>query len=207
MAVGVLEVKETVRRLSEIIIENEVYFCDLDSVAGDGDFGASIAKGFREVLKEIDDIDTDSISSFIRGCAMIIMEHCGGASGPIWGSAFMAASRSVKGKENLEVSDIAEMFDAGVAGIQKRGGAKQGDKTLLDALIPATEALQKAGEEGKDVKEAFADATKAAQEGAEYTKTIVAAKGRASYLGDRSLNHPDAGAMAIGVIMKELTEG
>lgn len=206
MSVGVQDVKNTVIKLSEIIIENEVYFCDLDSAAGDGDFGMSIAKGFRVVLKEIDEIDTSDSSKFLRGCAMIIMEHCGGASGPIWGSAFMAASRSVKGKDVLEVADIADMFNDAALGVQKRGGAQLGDKTLLDALIPAGQALKLAAQEGKDLKEAFLMATKAAQDGAEHTKTIVARKGRASYLGERSLNHPDAGAMAIGVIFNEFTK-
>ena len=206
MNVSVQDVKNTVEKLSKSIIDNEVYFCELDSAAGDGDFGMSIAKGFRIVLKEIDGIDTSSISTFIRGCAMIIMEHCGGASGPIWGSAFMAASRSVKGKEVLEVADIAQMFNDAALGIQKRGGAQLGDKTLLDALIPVAESLKKAAEDGKELAAAFADATKAAEDGAEYTKTIVARKGRATYLGERSLNYPDAGAMAIGVLFKELTQ-
>lgn len=206
MSVGVQEVKDTVEKLSKLIIKNEVYFCELDSVAGDGDFGMSIAKGFKLVLKEIDEIDTSSISGFIKGCAMIIMEHCGGASGPIWGSAFMAASKSVKGKEALEVADVAEMFNDAALGIQKRGGAQLGDKTLLDALIPAAQALKAAAEQGKGLTEAFQEASKAAQEGAEHTKTIVARKGRASYLGERSLDHPDAGAMAIGVLFKELTQ-
>lgn len=206
MSVGVKEVKDVVKRLSEVIIENEVYFCDLDSVAGDGDFGMSIAKGFKIVLKDIDEIDTSSVSAFIRGCAMIIMEHCGGASGPIWGSAFMAAGRSVKGKERLEVADVAQMFSDAVAGIQKRGGAQLGDKTLLDALIPAAEALQEAAGEGAGFGKAFEAATKAAQQGAEHTKTIVARKGRASYLGERSVGHPDAGAMAMGVIFNALTK-
>ncbi len=206
MSVKVQDVKNIVEKLSKIIIDNEVYFCELDSVAGDGDFGMSVAKGFKIVLAEIDEIDTSSISGFIKGCAMIIMEHCGGASGPIWGSAFMAASRSVRGKEVLELEDIANMFNDAALGIQKRGGAKLGDKTLLDALIPAADALKKAAEDGKDLNAAFLDATKAAEEGAEHTKTIVAKKGRASYLGERSLNYPDAGAMAIGVIFKELTK-
>lgn len=206
MSVGVQEVKSTIEKLSKAIIANEVYFCELDSAAGDGDFGMSIAKGFKVVLKEIDEIDDSSASAFIRGAGMIIMEHCGGASGPIWGSAFMAAARSIKGKDVLEVDDIADMFVDATLGIQKRGGAQLGDKTLLDALIPAAQALKKAAEEGKDMKAAFADATKAAQDGAEHTKTIVARKGRASYLGERSLDHPDAGAMAMGVLFKELTQ-
>lgn len=204
MSITVKEIKDVVKDLSDIIIKNEVYFCELDSVAGDGDFGMSVAKGFRIVLKQLNEIDDSSISKFIRECAMIIMENCGGASGPIWGTAFMEAGKNVKDKEELTLADIAGMFDAAVLGIQKRGGAKLGDKTLLDALIPATEALKLAAEKGDTIQVAFEAAAKKAEEGAEATKNIVAVRGRASYLGERSLNFPDAGAMAIGVIFRSL---
>lgn len=204
MGVTVKEIRSVVKDLCDVIIENEVYFCELDSAAGDGDFGMSIAKGFRVVLAQLNEIDDSSISKFIRGCAMIIMENCGGASGPIWGSAFMEASRSTKDKEELNLADIAVMFDAAVLGIQKRGGAKLGDKTLLDALIPATEALKHGADNNETIQEAFEGAVKKAQEGAEATKNIVASRGRASYLGERSISYPDAGAMAIGVIFEAL---
>jgi dihydroxyacetone kinase len=206
MSVTVVEVKKVIEKMSNVIIENEVYFCELDSAAGDGDFGMSLSKGFREVLKSIDSIDTSSIDKFIRECSMIITEFCGGASGPIWGSAFRAAANSIRDKTELNLADIAGMFTAAVAGIQKRGGAQLGDKTLLDALIPAAEALEKAAKENKTIDEAFIDAAKAAHEGAEKTKTFVAKKGRASYLGERSINYPDAGATAIGIIFTGIVQ-
>jgi phosphoenolpyruvate---glycerone phosphotransferase subunit DhaL len=201
MSIGFSEVKITILRLCDIIIENEKYFCELDSAAGDGDFGISLASGFREVKRQIDDIDSSGISQFLRGCALIISEFCGGASGPIWGAAFSGAASSVKGREALELGDIAGMFEAAVANIQKRGNAKLGDKTLLDALIPLTEALKNAAEKGASVDEAFAAAAQNATKGAEATKNMIAARGRATYLGERSLNYPDAGAMAISVII------
>ncbi len=204
MSVTVQDIKNVVRDLCDIIIKNEVYFCELDSVAGDGDFGMSVAKGFRVVQNQFNEIDDSSILKFIKECAMIIMENCGGASGPIWGTAFMEAGKSTKDKEELTLVDIAIMFDAAVLGIQKRGGAKLGDKTLLDALIPATEALKLAADRKDTIQMAFEAAAQKAQEGAEATKNIVAVRGRASYLGERSLNHPDAGAMAIGVIFQSL---
>lgn len=205
MGISVIDIKRVIGNLCDVVIENEIPWCELDSAAGDGDFGMSVAKGFREVKKQFDDIDTSSIQMFVRGCGMIITEFCGGASGPIWGSAFRSAAMSTKGKEELELADVAEMFDAAVAGIQKRGGAKLGDKTLLDALIPATEALKQAASEGDSVRGAFEKAAKAAVEGAEKTKEYSATKGRASYVGDRSLSYPDAGAVAIGVIFTELS--
>lgn len=204
MGITVKEVKEVVEEMSKIIIKNEVHFCELDSAAGDGDFGMSLAKGFRRVHEQINDIDGISIHKFLRGCSMIILEHCGGASGPIWGSAFAAAASAAKDKDKLELSDVALMFQEAAMAVQKRGGAVQGDKTLLDALIPAAAALTEAAHSGKSMDEAFNCALKAAEEGAEATRTMVASKGRASYVGERSLGHPDAGATAIAIIMKEM---
>jgi len=204
VGVTTMDVKKTIGRLSDLIIQNEVPFCELDSAAGDGDFGTSLAKGFKEVKLQLDDIDDSSVQTFLRDCSMIIMEYCGGASGPIWGSAFRAAALAAKGKEELEPMDIAALFDAAVTGIQKRGGAKLGDKTLLDALIPATEAMKQAAQEGAGVRPMFERASMAAAEGAEATKGYAAAKGRASYLGERSISHPDAGAMAVSILFAEL---
>lgn len=206
MGVTISQIRNTINQLSEVIIENEVAFCELDSVAGDGDFGMSLAKGFREVKNQIDEIDGSSIHKFLKGSSMIILEYCGGASGPIWGSAFGAAAKSAKGKEELNLLDLAAMFEEAVSAIQKRGGASLGDKTLLDALIPVAEALNEAAKEEKTVYEAFRNAHKAAERGAEATKSMVAFKGRAAYLGERSLGHPDAGAAAIVVIFKELLQ-
>jgi dihydroxyacetone kinase-like protein len=205
MSITVNEIKQVIAKLSNLIIENEAYFCDLDSVAGDGDFGMSLAKGFRVVKEELDEMDGSSVSALLRDCSLVIVEHCGGASGPLWGGAFRAASKSVKSKDTLEISDVAGMFESACEGIMKRGGAKQGDKTLLDALIPAAQALRKAANEEKTVKEAFKDATAAAQAGAEATKEMVASRGRASYVGERSLGYPDAGAMAVAVLFAGLT--
>jgi dihydroxyacetone kinase len=207
MSIQTTDVKRIVLEMSKIIIASEQYFCELDSVAGDGDFGMSLAKGFREILKQIDDLDDSAPHKFLRGCSMTISEFCGGASGPLWGAAFNAAAASAKGKETLELTDVAEMFKEAASGIQKRGGAQIGDKTLLDALIPAAEALQKAADAGKSIQSAFADAAAAALRGAEATKEIAASKGRATYVGERSVGYPDAGAAAVGFLFGKLTGG
>lgn len=186
--------------MAETIIKNEIPFCELDSAAGDGDFGMSVAKGFRVLKAEWANLDGADIGSFLKSCGMIITEHCGGASGPIWGSAFRAAGKFAEGKERVTLAEFASLMQAAVDGIQKRGGAKLGDKTLLDALIPTTESLKESAAAGLNVEEAFALGAKAAREGAERTKEYVATKGRASYVGERSLKYPDAGAMALGII-------
>lgn len=204
MTVSVVQVKEQIAAMCRIIIGNEVHFCELDSAAGDGDFGMSLAKGFKEVQRQIDTLDQDDPHQFLRSCSMVIMEFCGGASGPIWGSAFAGAARAAKGKGALDPADIVLMFQEAIAGIQKRGGAKLGDKTLLDALIPATDALKSAVAAGDGLDAAFAAAAAAAQEGADKTRNMVASKGRASYVGERSLEYPDAGAMAVAIILQSL---
>ncbi len=203
-----------VDKMSEIIIKNEVPFCELDTHAGDGDFGMSVAKGFKELKRGWSSIlnhEHLSIGTFLDGCSMIIMEHCGGASGPIWGGAFRAASKVVEGKMELTVGEFAEMLQATLKGIQSVGersfgrGAEVGDKTLVDALVPCVNAWSESAAIGADFKTAFEKGAEAAVKGAEYTKEIVARMGRAGTVGERSLGYPDAGAYALGVIFTELS--
>lgn len=200
--------------MSDSIIRNEVPFCELDAHAGDGDFGMSVAKGFRQLKKEwnhIKSINYD-IGTFLNECSLIIMEHCGGASGPIWGSAFRSAARQVSGKQSLTLEDFAGMLNAAVMGIQATGersfgrGAVIGDKTLMDALIPCAEAWNQCAQQNKDFREAFQLGTQAAVSGAESTKAIVARMGRAGTVGERSIGYPDAGAHALGVIFTAITD-
>ena len=198
------QVIRTVFAMCEIIIENEVPFCELDSVAGDGDFGMSLAKGFKVVQAQWDEHSRDDIGAFLRDCGMIITEHCGGASGPIWGSAFRAMGKYAQGKDTLNLVELGEMLQAAIDAVQKRGGAKLGDKTLLDALIPAVESIKHSGAAGESFAQALAKGEAAALAGGENTKLIAATKGRASYVGERSINFPDAGAAAIGIIFSSL---
>lgn len=197
---------DLVANMADIVIENEVYFCELDSVAGDGDFGMSVAKGFKQLKQDWNEIPKEDIGAFLKGSGMIITEYCGGASGPIWGSAFRSAAKYAAGKTELNLSELAEMMQSAVDGIQKRGGAKLGDKTLLDALIPAVESLKTSAAENEDMLAAMKKSAVAAVAGAEKTKEMVATKGRASYVGERSVSYPDAGATAIGVIFTEITK-
>ncbi|ULO09888.1 dihydroxyacetone kinase subunit DhaK [Paenibacillus sp. 19GGS1-52] len=204
-----------VDKMSEIIIKNEVPFCELDSHAGDGDFGMSIAKGFRQLKREWKHILADNktdIGTFLNACSLVIMEYCGGASGPIWGSAFRSASKAVAGKTELTIADFADMMQAGVTGIQTTGersfgrGAVVGDKTLIDALVPCADSWSESAKAGDDFKDAFAKGADAAVEGAKKTEDFAARMGRAGTVGDRSIGYPDAGAYALGVIFKELSD-
>lgn len=201
--------------MSEIIIENEIPFCELDAHAGDGDFGMSVAKGFKQLKTEWHDMITNhtaDIGSFLDACSLIIMEHCGGASGPIWGSAFRAASKNVGHKQELSVDEVAQMMAAVVKGIQDTGerafgrGAVVGDKTLIDALVPYAESWAQSALDGDDIKKASTKAADAAVQGAKQTEAIVARMGRAGTAGERSIGYPDAGAYALGVIFTELSK-
>jgi dihydroxyacetone kinase len=202
----VQDMMKAIGHMADIIIENEVYFCELDSVAGDGDFGMSVSKGFKQLKAEWQELNTETVGGFLKDAGMVITEYCGGASGPIWGSAFRAAGKYTKDKESINLEEFGLMLDAAVAGIQKRGKAKLGDKTLLDALIPTTEAIKSCAREDITIHDAFVKGAEAARDGAEKTKSMVASMGRASYVGERSLDHPDAGAMALGIIFTEMTK-
>ena len=204
-----------VDKMSECIIKNEVSFCELDSHAGDGDFGMSVAKGFKQLKREWRDIvdnNAQSIGSFLDACSLVIMEYCGGASGPIWGAALRAAGKSAGCKQELSVREFGEMMQAVVTGIQSTGersfgrGAVVGDKTLNDALIPCADSWMESAHKGDDVRSSFIKAAQAAVAGAKATENIVARMGRAGTVGERSLGYPDAGAFALGVIFTEITE-
>ncbi len=195
--------------ISECIIKNEVAFCELDSHAGDGDFGMSVSKGFRQLKNEwheILDEEAVSIGSFLNASALIIMEYCGGASGPIWGSAFRAAGKFADDKTEMDISTFSQMMAAAVAGIQKTGersfgrGAVVGDKTLIDALVPAVDSLAVSAENKMKLNSALKEFAGQAVEGARKTEHITARMGRAGTAGERSLGFPDAGAHALGVI-------
>lgn len=200
--------------MSECIIKNEVPFCELDAYAGDGDFGMSVSKGFRQLRREWNDILEEKvcdIGEFLDACSLIIMECCGGVSGPIWGSAFRAAGKAAKGKQKLTAEEFAVLLQEAVTGIQKTGeysfgrGAVVGDKTLIDALVPCADVwTENAG--NKTLKELFQLSADAAVNGAKMTEKIVARMGRAGTVGKRSIGYPDAGAFALGVIFSKIAD-
>ena len=196
-------------KMADVIIENEVPFCKADR-CGDGDFGMSIAKGFRQLKKDWATRKKGDIGEFLVSCSEIIMEYCGGASGPIWGSAFRYAGKAVLGKKEIALQDLAAIFRAAVEGVQETGrksfgkGAVVGDKTLIDALVPAADSLTESAEKGAKMKDAVKKAAKAAVDGAEATKYIQAKMGRAGVTD--SEGYPDAGAYGLGVIFTELAK-
>ncbi|HKL73387.1 MAG TPA: dihydroxyacetone kinase subunit DhaK [Clostridia bacterium] len=196
-------------KMADVIVENEVPFCDADKM-GDGDFGMSIAKGFRQLKKDWATRKKGNIGEFLKSCSEIIMEYCGGASGPIWGSAFRYAGKAMEGKQEISLKDLGELLQAANTGVFETGkksfgkGAVVGDKTLVDALKPCADAVAAAANAGDKLLVGIEKGAKAAVAGAEATKTVVAKLGRAGTVGEKSIGYPDAGAYGVGVIFTEL---
>ena len=194
-----------VHSMAQTVVDHEKEFGDLDAAAGDGDFGYSLARGFEVVLSDWDSYDRSDPSTFLKKVAQTITSKIGGTSGPIWGTAFLRAAKTADGHDDLDGATVVEMLRAAVQGIQDRGKAELGDKTLIDAIVPGTDALESAvgsGASGADASRAFAEAARTA---AEDTTELQARRGRASYTGERSKGSPDAGAMAVAVIAEDLT--
>ena len=199
-------VKLVVRTIAQTAVDNEKYFGDLDAVVGDGDFGYSMARGFEKVLLDWDTIEYNDIGTFLKKVSLIITSRIGGTSGPIWGTAFLRASIVAGDKQELEGTDAIAMLRAAIEGIKKRGQADLGDKTLLDALVPAVDQLELALSASPDVQTALQQAAVVARERAEATKELLAKRGRAAYSGERSIGTLDAGAVAVAVMFEQVSE-
>ena len=181
----------------------KAFLTELDNEIGDGDHGINLARGFAAVEKKLPELADKDIGAILKGVGMALVSSVGGASGPLYGTAYMKAGAAMKGKTELTPDDLAAAFDAAIGGVQMRGKAHEGEKTMLDAQMPASKAYKDALAAGKDVKAALKASVEAARKGVEYTKTILATKGRASYLGERSIGHQDPGATSSLMILEE----
>jgi len=200
------DAERVVRTIAETALENEKYFCDLDAVVGDGDFGYSLARGFGKLLEDWDTLEYSDVGGLLKKSAVILSGRIGGASGPIWGTAFLRAGMALSDKPSPSGQDVIAALRAAIEGIKQRGNSDVGDKTLLDALVPAVDTLEQQLQAGKPAAEALQAATATARESADATKTMLAQRGRAAYSGERSQNSVDAGAMAIAVMFERITQ-
>ncbi|MBR0461276.1 MAG: dihydroxyacetone kinase subunit L [Erysipelotrichaceae bacterium] len=196
---------ECIGKISEAINENKDFLTDLDREIGDADHGVNMARGFSAVMEAIPQDETD-IGTVLKKTGMTLLSKVGGASGPLYGTAYMEAGKLAAGKSELNAEDFGAMLNAAIEGIQKRGKAVRGEKTMLDALIPAYEAYTAKVTEGADLISALEEACTKAKEGIEFTKTIRATKGRASYLGDRSIGHQDPGATSATLTLEAILD-
>src|SRR5215212_10120347 len=193
-----------VRTISQTAVENERYFCELDAVVGDGDFGYSLARGFEIVLSDFDELEYDDAGGLLKKTALVLTKRIGGTSGPIWGTAFLRAGASLAGNPDPSGADVVAALRASIEGIKQRGNTDLGDKTLLDALAPAVDELETALGEG--APDALPRAAATAREAAEATKGMLAQRGRASYTGERSRASVDAGAVGIAVMLEAVSK-
>jgi phosphoenolpyruvate---glycerone phosphotransferase subunit DhaL len=200
------DVEAVVRTIATVAVDNEKYFGDLDAVVGDGDFGYSMARGFELVLSGWDDFDRADIGTFLKKVAVVITSRIGGTSGPIWGTAFLRAGSTAGAAEQLEAEQVVAMLRASIEGIKARGRSDVGDKTLLDALVPAVDVIEERAGSGDDMAGTLRAAAVVARERAEATRSMQAMRGRASYTGERSIGTLDAGAVAVAVMLEALAD-
>ncbi len=199
------KVYDCLKAIGEKIIENKDFLTDLDREIGDADHGVNMARGFQAVIEKVSPEDPD-IGACLKKTGMTLLSTVGGASGPLYGTAYMEAGKVLMGKESLSAEDIKLALEAAIAGIQKRGKAEKGEKTMLDSLIPAYDAYSEKITGGSDRVEGLDAACAAANEGVEFTKTIAATKGRASYLGERSIGHQDPGATSLSMTLETIRD-
>ncbi|AEF16539.1 dihydroxyacetone kinase, L subunit [Thermoanaerobacterium xylanolyticum LX-11] len=209
MMILLLRKTDVVNILNDIvktIEDNRQYLTDLDAAIGDADHGINLDRGFKAVRDKMTQFSDKDIGTILKNVGMVLVSTVGGASGPLYGTFFMRMGNVVSGKNTLDENDIVAMFEAGLSGIKERGKAQVGDKTMIDSMEPALNELKKALSEGRGLKEAIEAAANNAYNGVLMTKDIAAKKGRASYLGERSIGHQDPGATSAYLMIKTVAD-
>ncbi len=193
-------------KTAAVLSEQKQYLTELDSAIGDADHGINMDRGFRKVMEKLPTVADKDIGNILKTTGMTLISSVGGASGPLYGTFYMRAGMAVASKEELDEEDFVKMLQAGVDGIVSRGRAQLQDKTMIDAWYPALDALKSSLSSGKAIPQAMSDTVDAARAGMEATIPLQAKKGRASYLGERSIGHQDPGATSTYYILNALSE-
>jgi phosphoenolpyruvate---glycerone phosphotransferase subunit DhaL len=191
---------------AEVIEANRDHLTQLDAAIGDADHGINLARGFAAVLGALDAASPERPGAILTLTGNTLISKVGGASGPLYGTAFRRAGKSLGDAADVDLPAVSAALDAALAGVQQLGAAREGDKTMVDALAPATRAFGKAIAEGASEPEALRSLAEAAEAGAEATISMQALKGRASYLGPRSVGHEDPGAVSTALILGALRD-
>ena len=191
-----------IKAVASMISENSNYLTELDAAIGDADHGANMDRGFKAVMNKMPEVSDKDIGTIFKTVGMTLISTVGGAGGPLYGTFFLQAGMKTAGKMELSAADWAEALEAALNGIIMRGKAELGDKTMVDALTPAVNALKQAVQENRSISEALNGSAEAARQGMEATIPLVARKGRASYLGERSADHQDPGATSSYMMLK-----
>jgi dihydroxyacetone kinase-like protein len=191
-----------IHRFADVIAEQRGYLTQLDTAIGDADHGTNMDRGMRAAVERMDAVQGDDISAALKGVGMALVSKVGGAAGPLYGTMFLQMANAAGDGSEVDLAGWTRMLEAGLKGVQMRGKAEPGDKTMVDALAPAVEALERAQKDGAELPAALERSAQAAREGMEKTVAMVARKGRASYLGERSAGHQDPGATSSYLLLQ-----
>ncbi len=200
------QIVQWLENLAAVLSENKEYLTQLDSAIGDADHGINMTRGFNKVMEKLPGVADKDIGNILKTTGMTLISSVGGASGPLYGTFFMRSGMAVGAKETLNREDLYELLKAGVDGIVQRGRPVLADKTMYDAWAPALEALRSALDAGMETLPALSQAVAAAETGMKNTIPLQARKGRASYLGERSIGHQDPGATSSYLMLKSLLD-
>jgi dihydroxyacetone kinase-like protein len=195
-----------IKSYAGIVAENRAYLTQLDSAIGDADHGTNMDRGFKAVMQKMPEMADKDIGTIFKTVGMTLLSTVGGAGGPLYGTLFLRAGMSTTGKMELSLAEWTEAVDAALTGVVMRGKAEIGDKTMVDALTPALNALKEAVAAGNALETALQASTAAAEQGLKSTIPLVARKGRASYLGERSAGHQDPGATSSYLLLKAASD-
>jgi dihydroxyacetone kinase-like protein len=194
-----------IKTLQEVYAENKQYLTDLDSAIGDADHGINMNRGVTNTIAELDKSEPPDISGILKTVAMVLIKTVGGAAGPLYGTFFLRAGAVCAGKEELDAADIVAILEAGLEGVVQRGKAELNDKTMVDALTPGLNRMKQTLADGAGLKEMLKQGAAAAQQGMKDTIPMLAKKGRASYLGERSIGHQDPGATSSYLLLETMS--
>lgn len=198
-------IKDALDAVVKVLTAEKDYLSDLDAKVGDGDHGINMARGAAAAVEAFDEMeDTDDLKEVLTAIGEAVVMNVGGTAGPLYGTAILEAAKVLDENSSPDILTLEKVFGAAVAGVQKRGHAQKGDKTMLDVLIPIHECFKPENAAGKSVEEVMIEARDAGRDGVEYTKTIPARRGRASYLGERSIGFEDPGAVSSLMICRTL---
>jgi dihydroxyacetone kinase-like protein len=199
-------VRAWIEDYAAVIGEHRAELVQLDTAIGDGDHGTNMDRGMRAALEQVAKVTDDDVGALLKAVGMALISKVGGAAGPLYGTLFMRMATASAGKAELDLGAWTEAVAAGIAGVQQRGKAEPGDKTMVDALLPALDALRSAQAEGAELADALRRSADAAREGMLATIPMEAKKGRASYLGPRSVDHQDPGATSSELLLRSAAE-
>ena len=202
MSIGAADIRGWIGDYASVIAEHRAELVRLDTAIGDGDHGTNLDRGMRAAVEKLEATEGEDVGALLKAVGMALVSKVGGAAGPLYGTLFLQLGTATAGKTELDLDDWAGALDAGISGVQARGKAELEDKTMIDALVPALEALKAKAAEGADLGDALRASADAAEQGRDATTPLEARRGRASYLGPRSVGHQDPGATSSALLLR-----